>query len=385
MVERVGVMRLWTCIVVVAAIWALTGCGNFFVPVDNGGTGGGGGSNTGNRVYVANSDTKTPANSTVAGFTVGTGTLTAVPSSPFTLGYPPTAMVTTPTNTFLYVAGPGAIYVYTINADGSLSGASGGAAAAIVNVAALDVSPDGNWLFGLDTATTVVDQFQINTSNGSLASVAATPYSVTGVVVPTAIRVSPNGTLVFAALGTGGDVIFTFNTTTGVLATSQTLAPPTATTSDNGFAIDSTTTFVYIARSGTQGGLAVYSIGAAGALTSVAGSPFAAGTGPISVVLDSTGKFVYVANRTDGNISGFAIGTGAALTAITGSPFASGTQVMSLGIDQSGKYLLAASFGGSPDLSMYSFDAATAGKLNLATSTATGTGTSNAVALVLTH
>jgi 6-phosphogluconolactonase (cycloisomerase 2 family) len=370
---------------VVAAVSALTGCGNFFVAPDNGG-GGGGGSTTGNYVYVANADTKTPANSTITGFTVGTGTLTAVPSSPLTLGYAPTALVTTPTNSFLYVAGPGAIYVYTINANGSLTGASGGAAVAIVNVVALDVSPDGNWLFGLDSTTTVVDEFQINKSTGSLTSVAATPYSVTNAVVaPKSIRVAPNGTLVFAALGTGGDVVFTFNTTSGALVSSQNLAPSTPATSDNGFAIDSTTANLYIARSGTNGGVAVYTIGTAGKLTSITGSPFAAGAGTTSVVLDSTGKYVYAANRTDGTISGFTIGTGGALTALTGSPYTSGIQVVSLSLDQSGKYLLAAAFGGSPDLSLYGFDAATAGKLNLLTSTATGTGTSNAIGLTHTH
>jgi 6-phosphogluconolactonase (cycloisomerase 2 family) len=303
------------------------------------------------------------------------------------LGYVPVAAVATPTNSFLYVAGPGAIYVYTINADGSLTGSNGGAAVAIVNVLALDISPDGNWLFGLDGTTSVVDQFQINKSTGALASVAAVPYSVSNAVVaPKAIRVAPNGALVFAALGTGGDVVFTFNTTTGALVSSQVLGLST-TASDNALAIDSTTTFLYIARSGTGGGVAVYSIGAAGALQSVAGSPFATGAGPSSVVLDSTGKFVYVANRTDGTISGFTIGTGASLTTLTGSPYASGTQVTSLGIDQSGKYLLAAAFGGSPDLSMYSFDAITVGKLNLATSTATGTGTAGAgaIAVALTH
>jgi 6-phosphogluconolactonase len=379
MVERARVMRLWTGMLVVAVVSALSGCNNFFVPPDNGG--GGGGSTTGNTAYVANL-----SNSTVAGFTVGTGALTAVPNSPVSVGYAPTALVATPTNSFLYVAGPGAIYVYTINADGSLTGASGGAAVAIVNVVALAVSPDGNWLFGLDSATTVVDQFQINTSNGNLTSVAPTPYSVANAVVaPKDIRVAPNGTLVFAALGTGGDVIFTFNTTTGALASSQNLAPPSATTSDNGLAIDSTSTYLYIARSGTNGGVGVFNIGAAGKLTSVNGSPFAAGNGTASVVLDSTGTHVYAANSTDGTISGYTIGTGAALTAITGSPFASGKLVNSLGIDKSGKYLLAASRGGSPDLSMYSFDAVTTGKLNLATSTATGTGITGAIAVALTH
>jgi 6-phosphogluconolactonase len=378
MSERVRVMRLSAGIMVVAALSALTGCGNFFIPPDNGG---GGGSTTGNIAYVANS-----ANSTLAGFTVGTATLTAVSGSPLSLGYSPVAAVATPTNSFLYVAGPGAIYVYTINANGSLSASSTGAAVAAVTVAALDISPDGNWLFGLDATTTVVDQFQINTSTGALTVVAATPYAVaSGSPVPRAIRVAPNGAFVFAALGTGGDVIFTFNTTTGALVSSLTLAPASTTTSDNGLAINSTTTALYIARSGTNGGVAAFSIGAGGALTSVTGSPFAAGTGTNNVVIDSTGKYVYAANRTDGTISGFAIGTTGGLSTLTGSPYASGTQVTSLGIDQSGKYLLAAAFGGSPDLSMYSFDAVTPGKLDLATSTATGTGTQGAIAVALTH
>jgi 6-phosphogluconolactonase (cycloisomerase 2 family) len=318
----------------------------------------------------------------MAGFTVGTNTLTSVPSSPLALGYSPTAVVTTPSNSFLYVASLGAIFVYTINSDGSLSGAS---QQALVTVSALDVSPDGQWLFGLDSLTTVVDEFQINTSTGALTAVATTPYNVANTTfTPKAIRVSPNGALVIAALGTSGDVVFTLNTSTGVLVNSQGLGV-SATTSDNALAIDSNTAYLYIARSGSNGGLAVYSIGAAGALTPINGSPFATGAGSASVVLDRTGKYVYVANRTDNNISGYTIGTGAALTALSGSPYASGTQVTSLGIDQSGKYLLAAAFGGSPDLSLYSFDATVPGKLNLATSTATGTAPTGAIALATTH
>jgi len=376
MTERAGGVRLWTRMVIAAALTALTGCGDFFVKP----TSSGGGSSTGNLVYVANS-----ATNTIAGFTIGTATLTAVSGSPFALSYSPAAAVVTPSNSFLYVAGAGAIYVYTINSGGSLTAASTGAAVAIVKVVSLDVSPDGNWLFGLDAATTVVDEFQINKSTGALTLMAATPYSVTAAVAPKAIRVAPNGALVFAALGTGGDVVFTLNTTSGALASSQTLSLGSTTTSDNALTIDSTTSYLYIARSGTNGGVAVYTIGAAGVLNSINGSPFTAGTQPTSVVLDTTGKYLYTANGSDGTISGYAIGTSSSLSALNGSPYASGVQVTSLGVDRSGKYLLAAAFGGSPDLSMYSFDTVTAGKLNLATSTATGTGTTGAVAVALTH
>jgi 6-phosphogluconolactonase (cycloisomerase 2 family) len=362
---------------IVMVVVALTGCGQFFIPP----TSGGGGSTTNNRVYVANSTT-----SSLSGFTIGTSTLSAVSGSPLSLGYVPVAAVVTPNNNFIYVAGPGAIYMYTINSDGSLTAPSGGAAVAAVNVVSLDVSPDGQWLFGLDNTQTVLDEFQVNTSTGALSVIAATPYSVsTGTVVPKQVKVSPAGSLVFIALGTGGDIVFTLNTSTGALVNSQTLGPVTNTTSDNALAINSTGAYLYIARSGTSGGLAVYAIGADGALNSISGSPFSTGSQPSSIVLDSTGKYVYVANRGDGTISGFSIGTGSALTALTGSPYASGTGVTSLGVDKSGKYLLAGANGGSPDLSMYSYDATTLGKLNLATSTGSGTDPAGVIAVALTH
>jgi 6-phosphogluconolactonase (cycloisomerase 2 family) len=90
------------------------------------------------------------------------------------------------------------------------------------------------------------------------------------------------------------------------------------------------------------------------------------------VQLDATGRYLYVANRTDGTISGYGIGAGGVLTALSGSPYASGTLVTSLARDSSGKYLFAAAAGGSPDLTMYSFDATAAGRLDQATTATTG-------------
>jgi 6-phosphogluconolactonase (cycloisomerase 2 family) len=361
---------------IVMLVVALIGCGQFFVPPTSGG-----GSTGNNRVYLANSTT-----SSLSGFTIGTNTLSAVSGSPVSLGYVPVAAVVTPNNNFIYVAGPTAIYMYTINSDGSLTASSSGAAQVVASVVSLDVSPDGQWLFGLDNNQLVVDEYQINSSTGALTALTPSPYTVpTGTVVQKQVKVAPTGNLVFIALGTGGDIVFTLNTSTGVLAQSQTLGPVSATTSDNAFAIDSTTSYLYIARTGTSGGLAVYTIGAAGKLDQITGSPFATGNQANSVVIDSTGKYVYVANRGDGTITGFSIGTGSALTALSGSPYASGSGVTSLGVDKSGKYLLAGANGGSPDLSMYSYDATTLGKLNLATSAASGTQPAGVVAIALTH
>ena len=205
------------------------------------------------------------------------------------------------------------------------------------------------------------------------------------------MRVSPDGTLIFAALGTAGDVVFTFNTTTGVAASSQNLPTGNAATGDYGLAVNSTTTYLYIARSGTNGGVAVYSIGSGGALTPVTGSPFAAGNGTFSVVLDTTGTYVYAANRTDGTISGYTIVPSTTTLGVIADAIEriavirAGPSCSPLGSILQTSILLAVAVGGDPDLTMYSFDIPVPGKLDPATSVATGVDPAGAVALALTH
>jgi len=364
--ERRGSLRRWAMAGAVMVLPVLTGCTGFFPPLDNSG----GTTTTGNQVYVLNQTTKS-----LGEFVIGTATLTAVSGSPVVLAAQPLAEVVTP--------------------DGSLSAPSTGAVQNAVTAASLAVSPDGQWLIALDSFTQQLDIYQINSSTGALTAQANSPaiYSLAngaGTWQPSMVRVSPDGTLIFAALGTAGDAVFTFNTSTGLAAQSQSLVNVNASTGDYGLTVDPKTAYLYIARSGTSGGVAVYSIGTSGALNSVTGSPFAAGSGTVSVVLDTTGTYVYAANRTDGTISGYTIAAGTTLAALkltplSGSPYASGISVQSVGIDRTGKYLLAAAVGGSADLTMYSFDITTPGKLDPSTSIATDTDPAGAIAVALTH
>lgn len=401
---RIESLRRWTGICFALVLPGLTGCSGFFPPLPD--TGGNTGGNTsGNSVYIANQLT-----SSIAAFSIvaavpavpATETTPAVPAVPATLkslanpplaaGYVPLAMAVTPNNAFLYVGGLSGIYLYLLNSNGSIS--TQGTNQTVVNAASLTVSPDGQWLIALDGNTQQLDIFQIDSSTGALTSVGAGQppvYSVnSGVWQPTQVRVSPNGALIFAALGTGGDAVFTFNTTTGAAVSSAYLPTGNKTTGDYGLAIDPNSAYLYIARSGANGGVAVYSIGSGGALNAVKGSPFAAGSGTYSVVLDSTGTYAYAANRTDGTISGFTIVPATAtasltLTPLSGSPYASGTLVQSLAIDSTGKYLLAAATGGNADLTMYSFDTTVAGQLDQAATTNTDTDPAGASNLALTH
>ena len=383
--KRRGSAQRWAVIGVVLALPFFTGCGDFFPPINGGGSGGG---STSNRVYVANQ-----ATNSIGGFAIGTGTLAAVNNSPLATSYKPVSMVVTPNNSLLYVgSATSGIFVYFINADGSLRSPSTGSQPAGVLAPAMAVSPDGQWLIALDGTTQQLDIFQINATTGALTSLnpPATYSTSSGTWQPSDVRVSPDGTLIFAALGTAGDVVFTFNTTSGVATSSQGLNTGNTQTGDYGLAV-SKTGYLYIARSGTNGGVAVFSIGSGGSLTPVTGTPFAAGSGTFSVALDSTGTYVYAANRTDGTISGYTIVPsttvlGLSLTPLGGSPYTSGKTVQSLAIDSTNKYLLAAAVGGAPDLSMYSFDITVPGKLIPATSVATGSvSPAGAVALALTH
>jgi 6-phosphogluconolactonase (cycloisomerase 2 family) len=80
----------------------------------------------------------------------------------------------------VWVGGDGAISSYTIGSTGALTLAASQAGAATANFVSLETSPDGQWLFALDSITFTVYVFKINTSTGSLTVNQALVYSPPG-------------------------------------------------------------------------------------------------------------------------------------------------------------------------------------------------------------
>jgi DNA-binding beta-propeller fold protein YncE len=72
--------------------------------------------------------------------------------------------------------------------------------------------------------------------------------------------------------------------------------------------------------------VSAYSIGAHGSLTSVAGSPFPAGSFPFAVAVDLSGRFVYVANAGSNNVSAYRLDDNGSLIPVPGSPFPVGNE-----------------------------------------------------------
>jgi 6-phosphogluconolactonase (cycloisomerase 2 family) len=369
---------------------AFSGCNGFFVYP---GSSSSSSSSTNDYVYVSNSAS---GSNYINGYSVSGGSLVATTGSPYSLGFIPSAMVVTEANTYLYVAsslalsGTGEIYGYSIGTGGGLTILNSSLGLEAENSSALAVSPDGQWLFSLNTDGLTMEEYKINTSTGFLTAEGNYPITGTagGVVTPNAIKVAPSGNYIAAALGTGGVDIFAFNTSTGVASSSAAVLPPATTA--NGFysvAIDASNN-LYIA--GTSG-LVVYTVTAnsGGSVTATLASSstgYSLGTGNVSVSINKSSSYVYAGSQNGGSSStiyAYSIGSGGALTAVSGSPFNGPTNVAALGYDSTGDYLLAAGYSATSGTQLFTIGSS--GGLTSTGSAADGSTTSIPTVLAFTH
>jgi DNA-binding beta-propeller fold protein YncE len=119
-------------------------------------------------------------------------------------------------------------------------------------------------------------------------------------------------------------------------------------------------------RTGT-GTVSAYAIDSfTGAMKAITGSPFAAGKGPFSVTVDSSGRFAYVANScffsttcSGANVSAYTIDSATgALSEIARSPFETGHNPSSVAVDPSGRFAYVVNSGDNT-VSAYTINSST--------------------------
>ncbi len=196
---------------------------------------------------------------------------------------------------------------------------------------------------------------------GDGSAAASSPANLTAAAQP------PSNVAGFAYVANqGSDNVsgYTIDAATGVLS-EVAGSPFAAGTSPESISVDPSGKFIYVANFGSaiaSGNVSAYTIDAStGALSEVAGSPFAAGTQPVSVAVEPSGRFAYVANNVSGNISAYRIdATTGALTSI-GAAVAAGFRPNAITVDPSGKFAYVANFIGdfSGNVSAYTVDAGT--------------------------
>ena len=121
-----------------------------------------------------------------------------------------------------------------------------------------------------------------------------------------------------------------------------------------------TISFAFVSNSGS-GSISAFAIDANGALSTVSGSPFAAGSGAEFMAFDSVHKLLFVNNQTANSLSAFSVNTSTGmLTAVSGSPIATGSRPTAVAVDPAGRFVFVANQASN---SIGVFSIGTGGKL----------------------
>jgi 6-phosphogluconolactonase (cycloisomerase 2 family) len=208
---------------------------------------------------------------------------------------------------------------------------------------AVGVNSTGGFLYVLNQGSASISAFSIDSARGLLTEIAGSPFPTA--VNPQSMVLSPTTGFLYVGNGTLGTISGFAIATNGTLA--QLAGSPFSTEAGAtlaGLTIDPKGQFLFAADSANNA-IASFNIAASGVLTAVAGSPFAAGTSPLTTAVDVNSAFLYAANNVSGNVSAFTI-TAGALTPVAGSPFAlvaagtvSAPQPVFLTVDPSNTFL----------------------------------------------
>jgi len=371
-------------------ISVLGGCIN-----DNGGVGTGSGF-----VWVA-----TEGDQKVTPFTINlsSGSVSQVGSG-IASGPNPRALAITPDSKEIFVAnvddtcGSGmfcnTVRQFTVNSDGSLTAAGNPAqittpsSTALGMSMALAVDPTSALLFVANqgnsgilgqpgTVAGSISVFSIASSGlGAPTTVSsALPGEATG-NGPASVVAAPAGQYLYVADEFSGNIVEYAYATSGALTfqnSYQAGLNPTGLAFSRTVANSTRDSYLFVANSGSNN-VTVFSACVAvtancttpsGALQPVAGSPFPAGTGPSSIVVDPAADFVYAVDKSSFEVSEFKFSpaTGV-LSPQSPALISTGASPVSAGITSDGLWMYVANNGGS---SLSAYSVGTGGKLSLAT------------------
>ncbi len=361
----------WARLLLVAAP-LIAGCGHFWDASDSSDDGTTTTTLSSGYFYITDKATKQ-----VISYYINAGTLTEV--SAYTLSSSPLAITVAPNNKFLYVSTANGIYLYTIS-GGTLTLA---VSSPIADDPALTMAVDStnSWLVEA-SGSGYLYAFPIVSTTGKInSSYSTASATLTGTTV-NQLTIAPNNQYIFVAEGTNGTEAFAFDTTnsTPLGSTSYATVPVVNTSSSAtlgaalSVAVDPSNRLVYIGETvakSSSGGLRAFTLSSSGGLSELSDSPYSSGgSGPYSILPESSGSDVYVANwegTSTGNINGFSIADSDSTYTLTnlGNAVATGTKPMALAEDSNNNFVLAVSAGGTPYFSAYFFDTTTSGKLDL--------------------
>jgi 6-phosphogluconolactonase len=232
----------------------------------------------------------------------------------------------------------------------------------------IQVHPTKQFLYVANTADNTISLFKIDSSSGALTEVM--PRTPTG-LNPAVLSMDSAGAFLYASNNSSNTIsAYSIDSSSGVLT--EVAGSPVATSSGpNSITVSPTGKFLFVLDTNLQL-VTAYTI-SSGVLQAV-GSSSSVGVAPFAFAIEPTEHFMYVANAgtntiTNGTISQYSIdSTTGALTLLPGSGSPTGTNPVAMLIHPTGKYLYVVNSGTS-NISQFSVDATTGVLTELTTTT----------------
>ncbi len=271
------------------------------------------------------------------------GVLTQASGSPYTTGKNPVSLATSPNEEFLYVVNhdDNTIVSYSIGSDATLKQANSYTTPGN-SPTSVKINTAGTYLY-------VTDAFQagFSATTPGPGAVVAYPIATDGSLGKPVSYPTCNNPVDLTVLANGGEV-YVVNDPAG--------QPPK-------FANSGTNSVTYTASgacTADSGQISAFAVNSSGALTTVPGSPFLAGTTPVAIASDPTDRYVYVTDLTVNQLLAFGTASNGSLTALNNGPFATGAYPDAVTVDPRGLYIYVANYNASGGtLSAYAINQST--------------------------
>ena len=236
-------------------------------------------------LYVANSGSN---NVSVFSIDTGSGALTQIAGSPFSVGVAPLNMQLTPSGNFLYVSAAsqplGLIVGFSVTA-----GVLGQVPVTVtptdgINPNGLAIDPSGTFLYAANSGSNSISIFGIGPT-GALQEVPDSPLNV-GFSVPMALILDTQGKFLYVANQASNNVAaFSINATTGlpdILTTSTTTGAFATEGSPSFLVADPSGKYLFVGNQGSSAGIQAFGV-SSGNLTTL--STYGVGNTPSSIVV----------------------------------------------------------------------------------------------------
>jgi 6-phosphogluconolactonase (cycloisomerase 2 family) len=307
------------------------------------------------------------------------GVLTQLSGSTITAGQGVEALLLHPSGKYLYAANSGSndVSLYTISSTGGLTEVTPRAGTGTAPTRMV-MDSGGTFLYVANSGSNDISAFSIG-SDGKLTAVPQTGGSTVPIGMSAMnMALAPSGDFLYV---TGqhqpqGGLIEVFPVSQGVLV-APTFGPFLTGNIPLGLVIDSTGSFLYTANK-QDNSISPFAINADGSLAAIGSAIGETFSGPIALFIEKSGKYLYVANQGSSNVAAYAIGSDGGPTLITGSPFTTGSGPNTLASDSSGKYFFV---GYSSALQSYRLDSGSGSLTSVASYTTSATGTPTSIVM----